>query len=119
MVDSCKNLAKPGSKTNPYPKCNVKHTQGTIGTTMTKNKTKDPIFEESFMCRSKNFDTENLHVEVVDTKSSDQLLGKVRIPLNFIQNSPRREFFNMNYPLEDGLNQEASINLSAKLYGVR
>lgn len=118
LVDSCKNLAKPGAKTNPYPRCNVKHTQNLIGSTKTKNKTRDPVFEESFMCVSKNFATESLLFEVVDTKSSDQVLGKVRIPLSFILNSPRREFFNMNYALEEGLNQAATINISAKIYGV-
>ncbi len=118
FVEACKGLVKSGSKSLPYPKCNIKHTQGGFESTAVKNKTGDPVFQEGFLFLSESLDTDNLTVEVADTKGSDSL-GRVRVPLSFVKHSPRREFFNVPWNLEDGVSTEATIVLSAKLYGVK
>jgi hypothetical protein len=115
FIHACANV-KSGKP--PYPKCNIKHTQGGSESTAVKNKTGNPVFEEGFLFLTESVDTDNLTVEVVDSKGSDSL-GRVKIPLSFLKHSPRREFFNMDWDLEDGACADASITLSAKLYGVK
>ena len=45
----------------------------------------------------------------------------MKIPLQFLSRSRRREFFSMDWKLDSGsvLEAEASVNLSAKLYGIK
>lgn len=118
-VDSCRNLTRePGCKL-PYPKCLLRHAQsGTFEETAVRNKTRDPIFEEGFMFLSDNVEAESISVEVVDSKSGEALLGRVKVPLSALKHSPRNQFFDMDFDLEDGPSQDAKITLSAKLFPV-
>jgi len=119
-VDSCRNLTRDSGGKLPYPKCLLRHTQsGTVEETAVRNKTRDPMFEEGFMFLSDNVDTESISVEVVDSKSGEALLGRVKVPLSALKHSPRKEFFDMDFDLEDGPSQDAKITLSAKLYQVK
>ena len=119
-VDSCRNLTRNSESKPPYPKCVLRHTQsGTCEETVVKNKTRDPTFEEGFLFLSFNIDADTCSIDVVDSKSGDMLLGRVNIPLSFLKQSPRKQFFDMDFDLEDGPSQEAKITLSAKLFQVQ
>ena len=117
-VDSSANVGKERKSSLPSPKCKVHFTRGEERSTQVKNKTKDPVFEESFTFLCKDIDMDTLTLEVVDTKGSD-LLGKVRIPVSYVAKCPKRQFFDMVWNLEDAVNENATVTLSAKLYGIK
>ena len=119
-VDSCRNLPGYSGGKLPYPKCVLRHAQsGTREETSVRNKTRDPTFEEGFMFLSYNVNAESISVEVVDSKNGDDLLGRVKVPLSSLKHSPRKQFFDMDFDLEDGPGQDAKITLSAKLFQVQ
>jgi len=114
FVDACRNLGKKSDK-RPHTKCVLRATQGGEKCTRVQSKTRDPVFEEGFTFAARNLDTDALSVEVTDNK--DAKLGQVKVPMAFLARSPKREFFTMEWQLE-GDSPNASINLSAKLYGI-
>ena len=119
-VDSCQNLARDFGSKLPYPKCILHHAQsGTREETAVRNMTRDPTFEEGFMFLSNDVDAENISIKVVDNKSGDMSLGRAKVPLSILKHSPRKQFLDMDFVLDDGPNQDARITLSAKLFRVK
>ncbi|TRY62841.1 hypothetical protein TCAL_08192 [Tigriopus californicus] len=117
LIDSCKDLSKEGKNSLPSPRCKLTPSRGDPKMTQAKTKTKDPIFEESFLFFCHNASTDSILIKVVDSRGSDSL-GQVRLPIDHLKNSPRGEYFDMNWDLDGGLNSSASIIISAKLFGV-
>ena len=117
-VDSCQNLTRHSKQ--PYPKCLVRHTQsGVVETTAVRNKTSNPVFEEKFLFYIESVDISAISVEVVDTRSGDESLGRAMVLLSLLNDFPRKEVFDMDFDLVDGPRQDAKITLSAKLYKIK
>jgi hypothetical protein len=116
FVDACKDVGR--AEKRPYTRCLFKATQGGERATRVRSKTRDPVFEEGFTFTVRSVDTDALTVEVVDARNSDARLGSVKMPLSFLVRSPKREFFTMDWKLEGDVSPNATINLSAKLYGI-
>ena len=118
FVDKCSNLTG-GKSSSVYPKCRISLNgrQDDDFTTLPRNKTENPLFEQGWMLTSTQPQEDEITIEVIDVKGVDTLLGKVQMPLKFLLDLPQREFFDMEMSLEGG-HPSAKVSLSAKLYSV-
>ena len=119
FVDRCENLAGGKSNTSSMqPKCKLKLEGGSSTekfSTLPKNETESPVFEEGFLMTSKEPSKEKLIVEVKDTKGIDTVLGFVKIPIDYLMTIPQKEEIDKEWTLEGG-NPDARLHMSVKLY---
>ena len=121
FVDRCQGLAGVKSEeTSINPKCKIKLEDANViekYSTLPKNKTGNPIFEEGFLFTSNQPSKEKIVVDVIDVKGIDTSLGCVTIPISYLINSEQKEDINRCWALEGG-HIDAKIFLSMKLYTV-
>ena len=122
FIDRCQDLVGgKSSATSLYPKCKLRLEGGKSDeefSTLPRNKTEHPVFEEGFLFISKEPNRDKLVVEVIDVKGIDTVLGTVTIPIDYLITSKAQEFMNKPWSL-DGGNPNAKIYLSSKLYIIR
>ena len=122
FIDRCENLAG-GKSHNPsmQPKCKLKVEGGNSTeklSTLPKNETENPIFEEGFLTTSKDPNKEKLIVEVKDTKGIDTVLGFVKIPIDYLMTTSKKEEIDKGWSLEGG-HPDAKLYMSVKLYTIQ
>ena len=121
FIDRCHDLVggKSGSS-SLYPKCKIRLESGKseeVYSTLPKNKTEHPVFEEGFLFTSKRPESDKLFVEVIDVKGIDSVIGTVTIPIESLIVSPDQEFMNKSWSL-DGAHPKAKLYLSSKLFTI-
>ena len=122
FIDRCENLAG-GKSNNPsmQPKCKLKIEGGNSTeklSTLPKNETENPVFEEGFLTTSKEPNKEKLIVEVKDTKGIDTVLGFVKIPIDYLMTTSKKEEIDKGWSLEGG-HPDAKLYMSVKLYTIQ
>jgi Ca2+-dependent lipid-binding protein len=119
FIDRCHDLVGgKSSATSLYPKCKLRMEGGKSEeefSTLPRNKTENPVFEEGFLFTSKQPNKDKLIVEVIDVKGIDTVLGTITIPIDYLITSPHQEFMNKSWSL-DGGHPSAKIFLSSKLF---
>ena len=119
FIDRCHDLVGgKSSATSLYPKCKLRLEGGKSDeefSTLPRNKTENPVFEEGFLFTSKQPNKDKLIVEVIDVKGIDTVLGTITIAIDYLITSPHQEFMNKSWPL-DGGHPNAKMYLSSKLF---
>ena len=116
LVESCTQLVESDCEASTYPRVRVT-LNDLVEQTAIKNKTGNPVYEESFLFETCNLSTDKIILEVVDSKKNNASLGKAILPIEDIVLSPSREIISGSFDL--GSNAAASVQLSAKLYCFR
>ena len=121
FIDRCHDLVggKSGAS-SLYPKCKIRLESGKSDeefSTLPRNKTEHPIFEEGFLFTSKQPESDKLILEVIDVKGIDSVIGSKTIPIETLILSPDQELMNKSWSL-DGAHPKAKIYLSSKLYTI-
>ena len=121
FIDRCHRLVGgKSSSTSLYPKCKIRlegQKSDEAFSTLPRNKTENPVFEEGFLLISNQPYKDKLLVEVIDVKGIDTVLGTITIPIEYLINSLHQEFMNKAWSLEGG-HPDAKIYISSKLFNV-
>ena len=121
FIDRCYGLVGGKSRaTSLYPKCKLRlagQKSDEAFSTLPRNKTENPVFEEGFLLISKQPNKDKLFIEVIDVKGIDTVLGTITIPIEYLITSLHQEFINKAWSLEGG-HPGAKINISSKLFNV-
>jgi len=137
-VDSCENLSS-GKSAPPFSKCEMslgapsQESKSPISrkdsikwipsskyeafTTKPRGPTENPVFQEGHFFLSKNPGFDSIAVQIVDHRSG-LLLGSTNVRVSYIQGLPGQQFSRQEFTLSNSLNLEATVVLSAKLYGI-
>jgi len=84
-------------------------------TTIPRGPSHHPVFKEGhfFLSRQPPFDT--IGIQVVDHRGGS-VLGQIGIKVSYILSLPDKELNKMEFKLENSINDNAKIVLSAKLF---
>ena len=115
-IDACQNLCSNETpESSLYPKVNICINLEKAQDTAICNKTSNPVFSQSFLMEYKDYTTDIININVINSRNKD-CLGNTTISLGHVFEFENHEIIRSVYMLEDGINMEASITVTAKLY---
>ena len=115
-IDACQNLCNNETpESSLYPKVNICINLEKAQDTAICNKTSNPVFSQSFLMEYKDYSTDSININVINSRNKD-CLGNTTISLGHVFEFENHEIIRSVYMLEDGINMEASITVTAKLY---
>ena len=120
-VDSCKDLVQKGKK--PSPIVDMKVGAGPKQSTWTQAHTLDPVFEQGFVFLVNNPNTDDLHIDVIDSAKSSggkssSSLGSLSLRISDIWKRPGMQYSPPQpFTFHDG--HQGTIVLSLELKGLK
>ena len=117
-IDACQNLCTslwPESSLYPKVKISINDDLETAQETAICNKTSNPLFSQSFLLEYKDYTTDTINIRVINSRNKE-CLGNTKISLGHVFEFENHEISQSVHTLENGINTEAAVTVTAKLY---